>query len=103
MVHQPWSDITLEEADKARQAGTDFGSRRNNTQKDAFIKQVIEAESSVLRIRILLGDAPGNAQKISNLFASAALRRWYEVNDTSMNDQISNIISFPAHETQKGS
>ena len=100
MDHRPWCDITPEVAEKARQAGRNFGSRRSSMQKNAFIKEVIDAESSILRMQITSGDAIGNAQEISRLFASAAMHRWHEMNEVSPNGQGSDVISFPGDHTR---
>ena len=99
-VQQPWCDVTPEAAEKAREAGDSFGLRREKLAKDALVNEVMKAEASILRIRMLSGDTIGNAQKISDLFASAAMRRWYETNKATVNDQMLNVLPFPSRSAQ---
>ena len=94
MAHQLWCDITLEVAEKARQAGESFGQRRSKMQKKQFIDEVMAAEANILRMKIELGDKIGNAQEVSRLFASAALRFWYKANEKPSNTLTSNIVLF---------
>ncbi len=101
MDDQPWCDIKPEVAEKARQAGESFGSRRASMRKDTFIAEVMTAESSILRIRIVSGDSIGNAQEISRLFASAAMHRWYKTNAEPLNGQESNVMTFPDRNTRR--
>ena len=101
MNDQPWCDIKPEEAEKARQAGMDFGSRRSGIQKAVFIAEVMDAQSSILRMRIDSGDSIGNAQEISRLFASAAMHRWDKTNGEPLKGEVSNVMTFPNRNTRR--